>query len=61
MKIGKFGRIGIGWAIITVTGVYSFVLSRRSVDQKRVDGMKVRERMRQANSGDYPVPERRFD
>ncbi|XP_055533848.1 uncharacterized protein LOC129723565 isoform X2 [Wyeomyia smithii] len=62
MQIGHLGRIGIGWGIITVLGIGGFVYSKRSVDKNRYENMKIRERMRKSNVGDYSVESpRRFD
>ncbi|PSN41324.1 hypothetical protein C0J52_20244 [Blattella germanica] len=47
-------------AVVTTTGLYSFVLSKRSVDKNRYEAMKVRERIRRSNSGNYEVPDRKF-
>ena len=42
-------------AVLTVSGVYAFVLSKNSVDQRRYESMQIRDRMRKANTGDYEV------
>ncbi|TMW52216.1 hypothetical protein DOY81_002683 [Sarcophaga bullata] len=61
MSLGNFGRIAFGWTVITVAGVYSFVLSKSSVDKRRYEDMQIRERMRKANLGEYEsVGSRRF-
>lgn len=41
-------------------GLYGFILSKNSIDQRRYQDMKIRERMRQSNVGDYERSERRF-
>ncbi|KAH8385101.1 hypothetical protein KR200_004288 [Drosophila serrata] len=50
-------------AVLTVGGVYAFVLSKRSVESRRYESLRVRERMRKANQGDYDSSktDRRFD
>ncbi|XP_058837638.1 uncharacterized protein LOC131693651 [Topomyia yanbarensis] len=55
MQIGRLGKIGIGWGIITVLGIAGFVYSKRSVDKNRYENMKIRERMRKSNEGEYSV------
>lgn len=46
---------------ITITGITAFLLSKRSIDQKRYDNMKIRERMRKANEGEYTPSSRHFE
>ncbi|XP_055596716.1 uncharacterized protein LOC129746843 [Uranotaenia lowii] len=61
MRLNHLQKIGIGWALITVVGISGFVLSKRSVDQNRYENMKIRERMRKSNEGEYTVEtSRRF-
>lgn len=55
MQLGHLGKIGIGWSIITVLGIAGFVYSKRSVDKNRYENMKIRERMRKSNEGEYTV------
>lgn len=55
MPIGHLAKIGIGWGIITVAGIAGFVYSKRSVDKNRYENMKIRERMRKSNEGEYTV------
>lgn len=58
----KFLVFSLFRGVIVSLGVAGFALSRNSVDKKRYDSMKVRERMRKANEGDYEIPEtKRFD
>ncbi|XP_024080701.1 uncharacterized protein LOC106668767 [Cimex lectularius] len=47
-------------AVCIGIGIYSFVLSKRSVDQKRYENMKSRERMRNSNQGEYNASSRKF-
>lgn len=44
--------------IFVIVGIGGFVASKNSIDKKRYDNMKVRERMRKANEGQYQLPER---
>ncbi|XP_011563497.2 uncharacterized protein LOC105393435 [Plutella xylostella] len=53
MPLGKFGKITISWAIITVTSLSLFVVSRNSINANRIENMKARERMRRSNEGEY--------
>uniref|UniRef100_A0A182PN56 Mitochondrial import inner membrane translocase subunit n=1 Tax=Anopheles epiroticus TaxID=199890 RepID=A0A182PN56_9DIPT len=53
MRLGHLGKIGIGWGIISVLGIAGFVASKNSVDKNRYENMKIRERMRQSNVGQY--------
>ncbi|KAH8400859.1 hypothetical protein KR009_001507 [Drosophila setifemur] len=63
MSLGNVGRIAVCWTVLTVGGVYAFVLSKKSVESRRYESMQVRERMRKANKGDYDLSatDRRFD
>lgn len=47
-------------AIVTTGGLYSFVLSKQSVDKHRYEAMKVRERIRRSNEGEYDSGLRKF-
>ncbi|XP_059485571.1 uncharacterized protein LOC132202590 [Neocloeon triangulifer] len=58
MPLTRAAKIGIAWTGISIAGVYGFVLSKRSVDARRLESMKVRERMRKSNFGEYPSSER---
>ncbi|XP_037947133.1 uncharacterized protein LOC119679057 [Teleopsis dalmanni] len=61
MSLGKFGKIAVGWAIITFSGVSAFVLSKNSIDKHRYESMQVRDRMKKSNIGEYEaVGSRRF-
>ena len=45
-----------------ILGISGFAASKSSVDKKRYESMKVRERMRKSNDGVYQLPEtKRFD
>lgn len=58
--LGNFGKIAVGWSIITFAGVYGFILSKNSIDKQRVESMQIRDRMRKANVGDYDRSDRKF-
>ncbi|XP_017784926.1 PREDICTED: uncharacterized protein LOC108568376 [Nicrophorus vespilloides] len=60
MKLTKSAKIGISWAFITAGGLYAFYLSKRSIDKQRYEHMKVRERIRQSNTGEYEPSSRKF-
>ncbi|XP_055629689.1 uncharacterized protein LOC129770719 [Toxorhynchites rutilus septentrionalis] len=55
MRIGRLGKIGIGWGFITVAGIAGFVYSKHLVDKNRYENMKIRKRMRESNLGEYTV------
>jgi len=60
-RLGKIGKTNVGFAVICVLGVSSFVLAKNQVDKQRYENMKSRQRMLQSNTGDYePVSERNF-
>ncbi|XP_032596882.1 uncharacterized protein LOC116805888 [Drosophila grimshawi] len=63
MPLGNAGRIAACWAVLTVSGVYAFVLSKRSVEGRRSETLRVRDRMKKANKGEYDhtISDRRFD
>jgi hypothetical protein len=44
--------------ILVVIGIGGFALSKSSIDQKRYENMRIRERMKKANEGSYQLPER---
>ncbi|XP_047365515.1 uncharacterized protein LOC124955309 isoform X2 [Vespa velutina] len=52
MKLGPHQKIAIGWVIIVSLGLYSFALSRKSIESKRYESMKARQRMRTALTKD---------
>lgn len=60
MPLGNVSKIVIGWAIVTTAGLYSFVISKKSVDKHRYEAMKVRERIRISNTGEYDSGPRKF-
>lgn len=44
--------------VFVIIGISSFALSKKSIDQKRYDNMKIRERMKKSNQGEYQTSER---
>jgi len=59
-RLGKIGKTNIGWAIVTALGLYSFVLAKNQVETRRYETMKVKQRMKESNFGDYEPSPRRF-
>lgn len=59
MRVGTVRRIAIGWVLLTFAGIGSFVYCKKLVDQQRYDAMKVRERMKTCNAGEYKA-DRKF-
>lgn len=53
MRLNHLAKIGIGWGFITIAGIAGFVYSKRTVDKNRYENMKIRERMRKSNEGEY--------
>ncbi|KAK8378023.1 hypothetical protein O3P69_018747 [Scylla paramamosain] len=53
MLTSKWARIAVGWSAVIVIGVGGFVFTKQTIEQQRRESMKVRERMRNANTGDY--------
>ncbi|KAM9322827.1 uncharacterized protein KZ484_020913 [Pholidichthys leucotaenia] len=46
-------KVGIAWAIGLPTGIISFLLAKRQVDKNRLKQLKIRQRMRSSNEGEY--------
>ncbi|KAM3604264.1 uncharacterized protein V6R79_008658 [Siganus canaliculatus] len=46
-------NIGYAWMIGLPTGIIGFLLAKRQVDKNRLKQLKVRQRMRNSNEGDY--------
>lgn len=46
-------NIGYAWMIGLPTGIITFILAKRQVDKNRLKQLKVRQRMRQSNEGEY--------
>ncbi|KAG8228874.1 hypothetical protein J437_LFUL007611 [Ladona fulva] len=60
MALTNVGKVAIGWTLVVAAGIGSFVLSKRSIDQKRFENMQIRERMRKSNTGEYSPSYRKF-
>lgn len=60
LVIGLFPFIPKIRTLAVGVGLYGFIASKNSIDQRRYQDMKIRERMRQSNVGDYERSERRF-
>ncbi|TMS09429.1 hypothetical protein E3U43_002088 [Larimichthys crocea] len=45
--------IGYAWMIGLPTGIIGFVLAKREVDKNRLKQLKIRQRMKRANEGEY--------
>jgi hypothetical protein len=58
-RLGRIGKANIGCAIVIGLGLYSFVLARNQVDNRRYEIMKSKQRMKESNFGDYEVPSQR--
>ncbi|KAI3374421.1 hypothetical protein L3Q82_006244 [Scortum barcoo] len=46
-------KIGYAWMIGLPTGIISFLLAKREVDKNRLKQLKIRQRMRKSNEGEY--------
>ncbi|XP_077471606.1 uncharacterized protein LOC144085825 [Stigmatopora argus] len=46
-------KIGYAWMIGLPTGIIGFLLAKRQVDKNRLKQLKIRQRMRRSNEGDY--------
>ncbi|KAG7227341.1 hypothetical protein INR49_000346 [Caranx melampygus] len=46
-------KIGYAWMIGLPTGIITFILAKREVDKNRLKQLKVRQRMKDSNEGDY--------
>lgn len=46
-------KIGYAWMIGLPTGIITFILAKREVDKSRLKQLKVRQRMKNSNEGDY--------
>uniref|UniRef100_A0A3Q3XI30 Uncharacterized protein n=1 Tax=Mola mola TaxID=94237 RepID=A0A3Q3XI30_MOLML len=46
-------KIGYAWMIGLPTGIISFLLAKREVDKNRLKQLKVRQRMKMSNEGEY--------
>ncbi|KAJ8255273.1 hypothetical protein GJAV_G00203020 [Gymnothorax javanicus] len=46
-------KIGYAWMIGLPSGIIGFILAKREVDKNRLKQLKIRQRMKRANEGDY--------
>ncbi|CAN9503258.1 unnamed protein product [Ophioblennius macclurei] len=46
-------KIGYAWMIGLPTGIIGFLLAKRQVDKNRLKQLKIRQRMRRSNEGQY--------
>ncbi|XP_065096231.1 uncharacterized protein [Paramisgurnus dabryanus] len=46
-------KIGYAWMIGLPTGIIGFILAKRQVDKNRLKQLKIRQRMKKSNEGDY--------
>ncbi|XP_060900084.1 DUF4748 domain-containing protein isoform X2 [Labrus mixtus] len=46
-------KIGYAWMIGLPTGIIGFILAKREVDKNRLKQLKIRQRMKNSNEGDY--------
>uniref|UniRef100_A0A3P9DLA2 Si:ch73-71c20.5 n=1 Tax=Maylandia zebra TaxID=106582 RepID=A0A3P9DLA2_9CICH len=46
-------KIGFAWIIGLPTGIISFFLAKRQVDKNRLKQLKIRQRMKRSNEGEY--------
>ncbi|XP_055022490.1 DUF4748 domain-containing protein [Boleophthalmus pectinirostris] len=46
-------KIGYAWMIGLPTGILTFILAKRQVDKNRLKQLKIRQRMRQSNEGEF--------
>ncbi|XP_078062266.1 uncharacterized protein LOC144488120 [Mustelus asterias] len=46
-------KIGLAWLIGLPSGIITFLLAKRQVDKNRLKQLKVRQRMKNANEGEY--------
>lgn len=51
----KASKIVFGWVVVISLGVGGFVATKSVIDGQRRESMKVRDRMKNANTGDYEV------
>ncbi|KAM4604675.1 uncharacterized protein ACJ7VT_017009 [Polymixia lowei] len=46
-------KIGYAWMIGLPTGIIGFILAKREVDKNRLKQLKIRQRMKRSNEGEY--------
>jgi len=59
-QLGRIGKINLGITVVTVIGIYGFVLAKNVVDKQRYENMKSRHRMQKSNQGEYEPSPRKF-
>jgi len=59
-SMNRITKINISWALLLVSGIGSFVFAKSIIDKQRYNHMKSRERMKNANTGDYEQSHRKF-
>ncbi|XP_059503586.1 DUF4748 domain-containing protein [Stegostoma tigrinum] len=47
------GKIGLAWLIGLPSGIITFLLAKREVDKNRLKQLKIRQRIKNANEGEY--------
>jgi len=55
MLTSKTAKIIVGWVTVISLGIGGFVGVKTIIDDQRRESMKVRERMKNANTGEYEV------
>ncbi|KAM6268999.1 uncharacterized protein LJ264_004920 [Porphyrio hochstetteri] len=45
--------VGVAWAIGLPSGIILFLLAKREVDKNRLEQLKIRRKMKEANQGEY--------
>lgn len=46
-------KVGYAWMIGLPAGIISFLLAKRQVDKNRLKQLKIRQRMKMSNEGEY--------
>ncbi|CAH2305193.1 probable hydrolase PNKD [Pelobates cultripes] len=46
-------KVGLAWAVGFPSGIILFLLAKNEVDKRRLEQLKVRQRMKDANQGQY--------
>uniref|UniRef100_A0A3B5KBF2 Si:ch73-71c20.5 n=1 Tax=Takifugu rubripes TaxID=31033 RepID=A0A3B5KBF2_TAKRU len=53
-------KIGYAWMIGLPTGIIGFLLAKRQVDKNRLKQLKIRQRMKKSNEGEYVTNDQGF-
>jgi len=53
IKLSRIGKTNVGVVVVSLLGVFGFVLAKNQVVQNRYENMKARQRILQSISGDY--------